>query len=80
MDIAIIGAGNVGRALAGAAARAGHTISVSSAGRESAQLVAMETGARAAESNRSALDGADVVLLTVPYSPVDGSSPRSPTL
>lgn len=72
MDIAIIGAGNVGRALAGATARAGHTLAVSSAGREGAQLVAKETGARAAESNRAAIEGADVVVLAVPYPTIDG--------
>src|SRR5450830_1590412 len=67
MDIAIIGAGNVGRALATSALRTGHSVTVSSASGDTAAKLAEETGARAAESNRAAVDGADVVVLAVPY-------------
>src|SRR5450756_1678229 len=67
MHIAIIGAGNVGRALATSALRTGHTVTVSSASGDTAAKLAEETGARAAESNRAAVDGADVVVLAVPY-------------
>jgi 8-hydroxy-5-deazaflavin:NADPH oxidoreductase len=71
MDIAIIGAGNVGRALAASALRAGQSVSVSSASGDSARAAAEATGARAAESNRAAVEGADLVVLAVPYTAVD---------
>ena len=71
MDIAIIGAGNVGKALATSALRAGHRVSMSSASGDSARAAAEATGARAAESNRAAVEGADLVVLAVPYTAVD---------
>jgi 8-hydroxy-5-deazaflavin:NADPH oxidoreductase len=71
MNIAIIGAGNVGKALTGSALKAGHSVTVSSAGSESARSAAEATGARAAESNRAAVEGADLVVLAVPYTAVD---------
>ena len=71
MDIAIIGAGKVGKALSGAAAKAGHSVTVSSASGDSARAAAEATGVRAAESNRAAVEGADVVVLAVPYAAVD---------
>src|SRR5665811_763906 len=67
MDIAIIGAGNVGRALATSALRSGHSVTVSSASGETSAALARETGAKAAESNRAAVEGADLVVLAVPY-------------
>ena len=48
MDIAIIGAGNVGNALAAAFVRGGHTVSIASRDPEDAGTVAAATGARAA--------------------------------
>jgi hypothetical protein len=71
VDIAIIGAGNVGKALAASALRAGHGVSVSSASGDSARAAAEATGARAAESNRAAVEGADLVVLAVPHTAVD---------
>ena len=71
MNIAIIGAGNVGKALTGSAIRAGHSVTVSSKNGESARQLAEETGARAAASDREAAEAADVVLLAVPYGAVD---------
>jgi NADPH-dependent F420 reductase len=67
MNIAIIGAGKVGRALAGASVRAGHTVIMSSAHPENAQRVAGEVGAQAATSNKAAAEAADVVVLAIPY-------------
>lgn len=67
MKITIIGAGNVGRALAGSFTRAGHDVTVSSAHPDSARAVAAETGARAAVDNRAAVTDADLVVLAVPY-------------
>ena len=67
MDIAIIGAGNVGRALATSLLRTGHSVTVSSSSGDSAVTVARETGAKAAASNREAVEGADLVVIAVPY-------------
>ncbi len=71
MDITIIGAGNVGKALTGSAIRVGHSVTLSSASGESARLAAGLMGAGAAASNREAVDGAEVVVLAVPYSAVE---------
>ena len=71
MNIAIIGAGNVGKALTGSAIKAGHSVTVSSRGGESARALAEATGARAAASGLEAIEAADVVVLAVPYGAVD---------
>jgi NADPH-dependent F420 reductase len=65
--IAIIGAGNVGRALAASATRAGYDVIVSSNDPEDARAVATATGATAATSNREAAAAAGIVVLAVPY-------------
>jgi 8-hydroxy-5-deazaflavin:NADPH oxidoreductase len=67
MNIAIIGAGNVGRALATSAMRSGHSVIVSSSNGATAAKLAEETGAKAAASNRAAAEGAELVVLAVPY-------------
>ena len=66
MRIAIIGAGNVGGGLARAAVAAGHDVVLSAAHQDRARATAQATGARAAESNVAAVQGADVVVLAVP--------------
>jgi len=68
MRIAIIGAGNVGGGLARAAVAAGHDVVLSAAQPESARATAEATGARAADSNTAAVEGAQVVVLAVPGS------------
>jgi NADPH-dependent F420 reductase len=73
MQIAIIGSGNVGRALATSTTRAGHDVRLSAAHPEHAQSAAEQTGARAASSNREAVASADVVILAVPYPAVDAT-------
>lgn len=70
MDIAIIGAGNVGRALTTSATRAGHAVTVSSKNGDTARELAAETGARVAATQREAAEGADVIILAVPYGAV----------
>lgn len=65
--IAIIGAGNVGRALAASATRAGYDVIVSSSDPEDAQAVATATGARVAASNLEAVTAAGIIVLAVPY-------------
>ena len=71
MDIAIIGAGNVGKALATSSVRAGHHVTISASGQGSAARAAEATGADAAATNREAVEGADVVVLAVWYASVD---------
>jgi 8-hydroxy-5-deazaflavin:NADPH oxidoreductase len=66
MQIAIIGAGNVGRALAASLTRAGHDVTVSAAHPEHAREAAAETGAAAAPTNADAVSNASVVVLAVP--------------
>ncbi len=67
MKVAIIGAGNVGKALATSITRAGHEVTLSASSPESAQAAAQEVGASAADSNVSAVRDANVVILAVPY-------------
>lgn len=67
MDIAIIGAGNVGGALTRACMRAGHHVHISAAHPGQAEEVAAATGAIAAASNAEAVVESDVVILAVPY-------------
>src|SRR5690242_12083613 len=72
MKVAIIGSGNVGKALAGAATRAGHTVSITASDPQHAQDAAKTTHARAASSNRDAVTDADLVVLAVPAKTVEG--------
>jgi NADPH-dependent F420 reductase len=67
MNIAIIGAGNVGRALATAFTRAGHAVTFSSQDPEHAAAAATATGASAATSNAEAASGAQIVVLAIPF-------------
>ena len=67
MKIAIIGSGNVGKALAGSFVRAGHGVTLSAAHPDHARAAAEATGAQAAATDREAVTGADVVVLAVPY-------------
>ena len=67
MKVAIIGSGNVGKALGGSIARAGHDVVLTARDPEHARAAAEEIGAEAAPSNRDAVSGADVVILAVGY-------------
>jgi hypothetical protein len=67
MDIAIIGAGNVGRSLATTFVRAGHRVTIASRDPEDAGSVAAATGATVARSNVEAASVASVVVLAVPF-------------
>jgi 8-hydroxy-5-deazaflavin:NADPH oxidoreductase len=68
MDIAIIGAGNVGKALASTFTQAGHTVIIASRDAEDAGAAAAAAGARVATSNAAAAAAADVIVLAVPFS------------
>jgi hypothetical protein len=70
MDIAIIGAGNVGKALATSFKRAGHDVIIASRDPEDADSVAAATHSRVARSNAEAAAAADVVVLAIPFSSV----------
>ena len=65
MRIAIIGAGNVGGGVAGAATAAGHDVVLSASTPAGARETAAKTGATAAASNADAVRGADLVVLAV---------------
>jgi len=67
MNIAIIGSGNVGKALAKSSVKAGHTVTMSATSAEKAAEAAKETGAHAAGSNQEAVKDADLVIVAVPY-------------
>src|SRR3989442_4023030 len=71
MNIAIIGAGNVGGALAKSSVRAGHSVTLSAKDPAHAEAKAKDTGARAVRSAVEAAKGAEVIILAVPYSAVD---------
>ncbi len=66
MRIAIIGAGNVGSAIARAAQNAGNEVILSDAADESHQLTG-SLGVPVAETNAEAVQSADAVVLAVPY-------------
>ena len=67
MKVAIIGAGNVGKALATSITRAGHGVTMSASTPESARQAAEAVGAEPAPDNATAVRDADVVILAVPY-------------
>ena len=65
MKVAIIGAGNVGAALATSIARAGHDVIITSRDADDAVRAATASGARVAPSNAAAAAEADVVIPAV---------------
>jgi predicted dinucleotide-binding enzyme len=67
MKVAIIGSGNVGKALGGSFARAGHDVVLTARDPHHAKAAAEQIGAEAARSNRDAVSTADVVILAVGY-------------
>ncbi|MCA1572072.1 MAG: NAD(P)-binding domain-containing protein [Chloroflexi bacterium] len=67
MKVAIIGAGNVGKALATSISRAGHDVTISASSPDSARAAAAEVGAKAADSNAAAARDANLIILAVPY-------------
>ena len=70
MKIAIIGAGNVGTAVARAAIETGNEVTLTSADAGKARQVAAQIGAAAAESNADAVEDADVAVSAVPFTAV----------
>ena len=66
MKVAIIGAGNVGTALATALTRAGHNVTITARDPRHATKAAEQSGASTAPSNAAAAESADVVIAAVP--------------
>jgi predicted dinucleotide-binding enzyme len=69
MQIAIVGSGNVGKALASSLTRTSHTVTITAANPDNAGAAAEQTGAQPAESNQQAISTAEVVVLAVPTRP-----------
>jgi predicted dinucleotide-binding enzyme len=67
MKVAIIGSGNVGKALGGSIARAGHDVVITASNPEHANATAEQIGARPADTNVDAVSNADLVILAVWY-------------
>ena len=67
MRVAIIGAGNVGKALGTSLARAGHEVTITAKHSEHARAAAQEIGAQPANTPADAVTDADVVILAVPF-------------
>ena len=67
MKVAIIGAGNVGKALASSITRAGHDVTITAKHPEHARQAAQETGAHPAQNAADAVDQAEVIVLAVPF-------------
>jgi NADPH-dependent F420 reductase len=67
MKLAIIGSGNVGRALAASATRAGHDVVLAARTPAHAEEAAQVVGAQAAPDNATAVSDADLIILAVPY-------------
>ena len=70
MKVAIIGAGNVGTALATSIAHAGHDVIITSRDPEDAASAAAASGARVAQTNAAAAAEADVVIPAVSFADV----------
>lgn len=71
MKVAIIGSGNVSKALAGSATEAGHQVTIASRNPQHAEEAAKATRARAAKSGQEAVKDADLVVLAVPADQAD---------
>jgi NADPH-dependent F420 reductase len=67
MKVAIIGAGNVGKALATSITRAGHDVTLAAKNPAHAEAAAREVGANAAGSSTAAAADAELVILAVPF-------------
>ena len=71
MKVAIIGTGNVGSALGGTFARAGHDVTLAARDAAKAERVAREIGVTAAPDAATALEDAEVVILAVPFGSIE---------
>lgn len=67
MNIAIIGTGNVGRALGSSMRRAGHDVTYAGRDPDKAEATAGELDAAATSTPSDAVRDADIVVLAIPY-------------
>jgi len=67
MKLTVIGAGNVGQAIARAGMRAGHEVVITASTAGSAEAVANDLGVSSAGSNVEGVRDADMVVIAVPY-------------
>lgn len=70
MKLAIIGAGNVGQAIARAGVRVGHDVVITATDPGKTKKIADELGASAGNSNAEAVRDADLVVIAVPFEAV----------
>ena len=66
MKVAIIGSGNVGKALATSAIRGGQEVMLTASSADSAASAAQATGGKAGSSNAEVVAWADIVILAIP--------------
>ena len=71
MKVAIIGAGNVGKALTSSFTGAGHDVTIAATHPDHARDAAATVGASAASTSRQAVADADLVVLAVPVTALD---------
>ncbi len=71
MQVAIIGTGNVGKALGTSLVRAGHQVTFAAQDSDKTDRVAAEIGATATPEPAAAVRTADVVVLAIPYGSVE---------
>jgi 8-hydroxy-5-deazaflavin:NADPH oxidoreductase len=71
MQIAIIGTGNVGLALAGSFIKAGHGVTLAARDADKTRQIASRVGASAAATAKEAAAAADVVVIAIPYGEVE---------
>ena len=76
MKVAIIGTGNVGRALGSSLARAGHDVTYAAQDEARTREVAGEVGGHAETSLATAVAGAEIVLLAVPFGAAEDVTAR----
>jgi 8-hydroxy-5-deazaflavin:NADPH oxidoreductase len=74
MDIAVIGTGNVGKALGSSLAQAGHRVTFAARDAGKTKQVADEVGASAATTPAEAARGADAIVLAVPYGELEATA------
>ena len=67
MKVTIIGAGNVGKALATSITHAGHDVTIAAKDTGNARAAADAIGTSSADTNAGAVVGADIVILAIPY-------------
>ena len=70
MKIAVIGTGNVGSALGGSFARAGHDVTFAARDAAKAARIAEAAGGRSRQDPATAAADADVVVLAVPFTAI----------